>query len=66
MARFFSKSRGDEGGEKSPTPVQEVPPAEYSSEEGGVEEGDDDLHRGMKPRQLSACFAAPEGPIGTY
>jgi hypothetical protein len=30
-----------------------VPPAEYSSEEGGIDEAGDDLHRGMKPRQLS-------------
>ncbi|KAK4041099.1 amino acid permease/ SLC12A domain-containing protein [Parachaetomium inaequale] len=63
MARFFSKSRGDEGDEKSPTPVQEVPPAEYSSEEGAVDEGDDDLHRGMKPRQLNMMAIA--GAIGT-
>ncbi len=66
MAGFFSKTRGEQekGGEnekgaESPPPAQEVPAGEYSSEEGIVDEAKDDLHRGMKPRQLSAwlCIA---------
>jgi len=61
MARFFSKSR--ESGEKSPSPVQETAQAEFSTEEGVVEEGQDDLHRGMKPRQLNMMAIA--GAIGT-
>jgi amino acid transporter len=53
MAGFFSKSRDDEKRNESPT--QELPAAEYSGEEGIVDDVEDDLHRGMKPRQLSMC-----------
>lgn len=56
MARLFSKKGGDEQGEKTAAPVQEVAAVEYSSEEGVVEQEHDDLHRGMRPRQLSACL----------
>ncbi|KAL2134644.1 hypothetical protein VTI74DRAFT_11222 [Chaetomium olivicolor] len=63
MAGFFSKARSDEKGAESPPPVQEMAPGEYSSEEGVVDEAQDDLHRGMKPRQLSMMAIA--GAIGT-
>lgn len=53
MASFF-KRRNDEKGAESP-PIQQMEAAEYSNEEGEVNEEQDDLHRGMKPRQLSAC-----------
>jgi hypothetical protein len=55
MARLpFSRKRGEEQGEKTASPVQDVSPGEHSSEEGVVDDGvEDDLHRGMKPRQLS-------------
>lgn len=53
MASFFKK-RNDEKGSESP-PVQAVDAGEISAEEGVVDEAQDDLHRGMKPRQLSAC-----------
>jgi hypothetical protein len=55
MARFFSRKGSHEADEKSQAPVQAVVAGEYSSEEGVVEHEHDDLHRGMKPRQLSAC-----------
>jgi amino acid transporter len=66
MAGLFSRTRSDEKGEKAPTPVQEVPPGEYSSEEGVVDEAQDDLHRGMKPRQLSACLDVSPADHGAY
>jgi hypothetical protein len=56
MARLFSKKGSHEEGEKSQAPVQAVAAGEYSSEEGIIEHEHDDLHRGMKPRQLSACL----------
>jgi len=58
MAGFFSKTRSDEKGAESPPPGQELTAGEYSSEEGVVDEAQDDLHRGMKPRQLSALPSA--------
>lgn len=53
MAGLFSKSRSNEKGGESPPP-QEVTAGDESTEEGIVDEAKDDLHRGMKPRQLSA------------
>ncbi|KAJ4303916.1 hypothetical protein N0V88_001516 [Collariella sp. IMI 366227] len=62
LAGLFSKTRSDEKG--SPPPGLEVAPAELSSEEGVVDQEDsDDLHRGMKPRQLNMMAIA--GAIGT-
>ncbi|KAK4149259.1 amino acid permease/ SLC12A domain-containing protein [Chaetomidium leptoderma] len=67
MARFFSRAKGgsdeNEKRAESPRAIPEVAAAEYSSEEGVVEEGEDDLHRGMKPRQLNMMAIA--GAIGT-
>ena len=58
MASLFSRKRNEEKySADSPTPVQDVDPARYSSEEGVVDEAADDLHRGMKPRQLSMSFS---------
>ena len=50
MARFFVKSGSNEKVAESPPPDV----ANLSGEEGLVDEDHDDLHRGMKPRQLSA------------
>ncbi|KAL2022648.1 hypothetical protein VTK56DRAFT_4992 [Thermocarpiscus australiensis] len=63
MAGFFSSSRGDEKRLGSPTGAQEVAAAEYSGGEGIIDEAKDDLHRGMKPRQLNMMAIA--GAIGT-
>ncbi|KAK4456822.1 dicarboxylic amino acid permease [Cladorrhinum samala] len=64
MASLFSRKRNEEKySADSPTPVQDVDPARYSSEEGVVDEAADDLHRGMKPRQLNMMAIA--GAIGT-
>lgn len=47
-----------------PSPREEDAVAEgYTSEEGVVDEAEDDLHRGMKPRQLNMMAIA--GAIGT-
>lgn len=54
MAAFFRK-RDAEKRDASPLPAQEVADGGYSTEEGVVDEAQDDLHREMKPRQLSAC-----------
>ena len=63
MARLpFSRRRSDEQGEKTTAPVQDVSPGENSGEEGAVEDrAEDDLHRGMKPRQLSMLLSVLEG-----
>ncbi|KAK4223654.1 dicarboxylic amino acid permease [Podospora fimiseda] len=63
MASLFSRKRNDEKHLESPTPVQDAAPTGYSSEEGVVDEAHDDLHRGMKPRQLNMMAIA--GAIGT-
>ncbi|KAH6635913.1 amino acid permease/ SLC12A domain-containing protein [Chaetomium tenue] len=62
---IFSRKRSDEQGEKTAAPVQDVSQGDQSSgEEGTVEDGtEDDLHRGMKPRQLNMMAIA--GAIGT-
>ena len=59
MAGFFSKSDSNEKGAESPPPAEEVAAGENSCDEG--DEAKDDLHRGMKPRQLSAWFSAHWG-----
>ncbi|KAH6624083.1 amino acid permease/ SLC12A domain-containing protein [Chaetomium sp. MPI-SDFR-AT-0129] len=62
MARFFSRKRGDDEAEKTAT----TPPQEVRQEEARVDEdagAEDDLHRGMKPRQLNMMAIA--GAIGT-
>lgn len=71
MASFFSRKRAaasnDEKHPDSPPPIAvqdgAVQQAGYSSEEGIVDEVEDDLHRGMKPRQLNMMAIA--GAIGT-
>jgi amino acid transporter len=58
MAAFFSKWRSDEkGGAVEATPGQ----PELSNEEAVVDEAQNDLHREMKPRQLSARTLLPTG-----
>ena len=54
----FSKSRNDEKNVDSPPSAQEDVVAGYGSGEGEVDAADD-LHRGMKPRQLSEFHSAP-------
>jgi hypothetical protein len=55
MAWFSSKtSPDDEKKADTPPPVQDVAAGDY--EEGGDDEVKDDLHRGMKPRQLSTSI----------
>jgi amino acid transporter len=62
MAWFSSKtSPDDEKKADTPPPVQDVAAGDY--EEGGDDEVKDDLHRGMKPRQLNMMAIA--GAIGT-
>lgn len=56
MAGFFSKRRDEEKGSDSPPPGPEVAGVQDTAEEGLVDEAQDDLHRGMKPRQLSGCL----------
>ena len=56
MAGFFSKSDSNEKGAESPPPAEELAAGENSCDEG--DEVKDDLHRGMKPRQLSAWLYA--------
>ncbi|KXX78184.1 Dicarboxylic amino acid permease [Madurella mycetomatis] len=63
MAGFFSKRCNEEKAPESPPPGQVVAVGEYSSDEGVVDEVQDDLHRGMKPRQLNMMAIA--GAIGT-
>ncbi|KAK4244775.1 amino acid permease/ SLC12A domain-containing protein [Corynascus novoguineensis] len=63
IANIFSKSRDGDSGEKSPTPVQDILQTELSGEEGVIDEAQDDLHRGMRPRQLNMMAIA--GAIGT-
>jgi len=53
MARFFSK------GEKQADSVQEDVVIAQQEAEGVIDEAHDDLHREMKPRQLSAFFFSP-------
>jgi len=65
---IFSFSRGedakDEKRASSPqSPREDVVAGGYTSEEGLAEEVEDDLHRGMKPRQLNMMAIA--GAIGT-
>ncbi|KAK3897711.1 amino acid permease/ SLC12A domain-containing protein [Staphylotrichum tortipilum] len=59
MARFFVKSSSNEKVAESPPPDQEVV-ANFSDED---HDDQDDLHRGMKPRQLNMMAIA--GAIGT-
>ena len=60
MAIFsFSKDSKEEKSD-SPREVPEYATAGgYTSEEGVVDEAEDDLHRGMKPRQLSEFLVVP-------
>ncbi len=62
MARFFVKSGSNEKVTESPPPDQEV--VNLGDE---ADEDHDDLHRGMKPRQLSPCSGPLEatGPAHT-
>ncbi|KAK3368707.1 amino acid permease/ SLC12A domain-containing protein [Podospora didyma] len=61
---FSKRSSDDEKNEKRSDSPPEGVAAGYGSEEGVVEEGiEDDLHRGMKPRQLNMMAIA--GAIGT-
>ncbi|KAK3357964.1 amino acid permease/ SLC12A domain-containing protein [Lasiosphaeria hispida] len=65
MAFFpFSKDSKDEKQADTPPYRGEVSPVgDYTSDEGVVDEAEDDLHRGMKPRQLNMMAIA--GAIGT-
>jgi hypothetical protein len=53
MGVFFKRQSTDEKGFDSP-PVQDAAAPGYAIEEGIVDEAQDDLHREMRPRQLSA------------
>ncbi|KAM7216068.1 dicarboxylic amino acid permease [Rhypophila decipiens] len=59
----FSKRETDEKKVDSPPSAQEDVVAGYGSGDGSVDEPADDLHRGMKPRQLNMMAIA--GAIGT-
>lgn len=49
----FAKRESDEKHADSPPSAQEDAVNGYGSGEGEVDDPTDDLHRGMKPRQLS-------------
>lgn len=54
MAHFFRRKNGTSSDEKNAGAPEERETAVADvGEEGVVDEAEDDLHRGMKPRQLS-------------
>ncbi|KAK0622660.1 amino acid permease/ SLC12A domain-containing protein [Immersiella caudata] len=67
MAVFpWSKSADDKNEKRAgspPSPQEDAVGGGYTSEEGVTEVAEDDLHRGMKPRQLNMMAIA--GAIGT-